>query len=496
MAIYHCSIKTFSRSAAKSAVAAAAYRACALLRDERLGLSHDYTRKGGHVSTDLIFPAGATAIGIEEIWNMAEAAEARKNSTVAREFEVALPAELELEQRFQLACDFANWLVAKYGFVAQVSLHAPSKKGLHQDTDKNWHGHILTSTRNFTDGKFDKKCRALDDRNSGEVAVVREQWAVMCNQALEKAGHESRVDHRSLVDQGITDREPGRHIPIAGIAALKKGEQSTFVERLKEEALAQAAIDAAKKSAVQEVAFLDAQIAAAKQQLGVYELAEIFAQRDADEAAIAVKKKADAQTFVRVRSAVVEEVVAVKERVLRSEQELEALKKARIAEAQKIHATVVELNQKRLLARTADEIAIAKTDLIKFSNELTSNADAIIALDSKLLQLNSRFGGLAERLPEFMVPGRSDLMKKLAAKRELAIKIKSRIKKTELIAKADEVRAIDQTLYEAKKRQAQIIAEVADIDADLTIVNRESKPRQPQHSRLVRHRDKENEFTL
>ncbi|WP_165572436.1 MobA/MobL family protein, partial [Comamonas thiooxydans] len=47
MAIYHLSVKTVSRSAGRSATAAAAYRAGCKITDGRTGEIHDYTRKGG-----------------------------------------------------------------------------------------------------------------------------------------------------------------------------------------------------------------------------------------------------------------------------------------------------------------------------------------------------------------------------------------------------------------------------------------------------------------
>lgn len=45
MAIYHFSMKTVSRSAGRSAVAAAAYRAGQKLEDHFYGLTHNYTKK-------------------------------------------------------------------------------------------------------------------------------------------------------------------------------------------------------------------------------------------------------------------------------------------------------------------------------------------------------------------------------------------------------------------------------------------------------------------
>ena len=47
MAIYHLAVKSVSRSTGRSAVAAVAYRAGVCLENERDGLVHDYTRRGG-----------------------------------------------------------------------------------------------------------------------------------------------------------------------------------------------------------------------------------------------------------------------------------------------------------------------------------------------------------------------------------------------------------------------------------------------------------------
>ena len=96
MAIYHLSVKTVSRSAGRSATGAAAYRSGERIVDERTGEVHDYTRKGGVLFSEIVTPVDAPewAFDRSALWNAAEQAETRKNSTVAREFIVALPAEL------------------------------------------------------------------------------------------------------------------------------------------------------------------------------------------------------------------------------------------------------------------------------------------------------------------------------------------------------------------------------------------------------------------
>lgn len=239
MAIYHLSVKTISRSAGRSATAAAAYRAGDEITDERTGTIHDYTRKGGVESTDIILPANAPEWAAERsaLWNAAEQAETRKNSTVAREFEIALPAELPADERRRLAVDFARELVDRHGLAADVAIHAPNKHG----DDKNHHAHILVSTRRLKPDGFTEKTRELDDRKSGEVDRWRERFATLQNERLEQNGIISRVDHRSLEAQGI-DREPTRHLgPAATGFERRTGEQSRKRYDFEQDALAQLA---------------------------------------------------------------------------------------------------------------------------------------------------------------------------------------------------------------------------------------------------------------
>ena len=54
MAIFHLSVKTISRGAGRSATAAAAYRAGVEIVDERTNEVHDYTRRSGVESVDLV----------------------------------------------------------------------------------------------------------------------------------------------------------------------------------------------------------------------------------------------------------------------------------------------------------------------------------------------------------------------------------------------------------------------------------------------------------
>ncbi len=226
MAIYHLSVKTISRSAGRSATAAAAYRAGCEIADERTGAIHDYTRKGGVESANLVLPAGAPAWASNRaaLWNAAEVAETRKNSTVAREFEIALPDALSPSERARLARDFARELVERHACAADVCIHAPGREGDH----RNHHAHILLTTRRLGPDGFTEKTRELDDKATGSKLVTawRERFAQLQNARLHENGIEARVDHRSLAAQG-TEREATRHLgPAASGYERRTGEPS------------------------------------------------------------------------------------------------------------------------------------------------------------------------------------------------------------------------------------------------------------------------------
>lgn len=57
MAIYHCSLRIFSRAEGHSAVAAAAYRAGAVLKDQRTGKIHRYGKRKGVIGAFILAPS-------------------------------------------------------------------------------------------------------------------------------------------------------------------------------------------------------------------------------------------------------------------------------------------------------------------------------------------------------------------------------------------------------------------------------------------------------
>lgn len=226
MAIYHLSVKAISRSAGRSSTAAAAYRAGVEITDTRTGEVHDYTRKRGIVSADLVLPAGAPewAADRSALWNAAEHAERRKDACVAREYEVALPFELPAAARRQLAFDFAQEMADREGCAVDVAIHEPSKGG----DNRNHHAHIMRTTRKVEAEGLGAK---LDTEKAGrnraaDLEAVRARWAELTNERLHQHGIEATVDHRSLKAQGI-DREATQHLgPTATAIERRTGQPS------------------------------------------------------------------------------------------------------------------------------------------------------------------------------------------------------------------------------------------------------------------------------
>ena len=243
MAIYHCSIKIISRGKGKSAVAAAAYRAGQSIKNERDGLIHDYTRKGGVVHTEILLPANAPREYADRsvLWNAVERVEKAKNSQLAREIEIALPVELTESQNRALVRDYVKRNFVEHGMCADIAIH---------DTGTgNPHAHIMLTMRPFNEDRtwgdkqkkvyhFDKdgnkiydpikrqySCTKMQTTNWNEQTKAEEwraAWADTANRYLEMCGHADRLDHRSFERQGI-GQVPTIHLGVAASQMERNG---------------------------------------------------------------------------------------------------------------------------------------------------------------------------------------------------------------------------------------------------------------------------------
>lgn len=231
MAIYHLSLKSISRGKGRSAVAAAAYRAAERLVNVRENQVHDFRNKTGVLATGIELPEGVDAPWAqdrENLWNTAEAAEVRKDAKTAQEFEVALPHELDAEQRGELVQSFARMLADKYRAAADWAIHAPSKDG----DGRNHHAHVMITVREVsTEGLGEKIALGREHawlRRAGlsssreQLTEIREHWADLSNAALARAEHDIRVDHRSHEARGLS-LMPTHHIGVHAVHLARRG---------------------------------------------------------------------------------------------------------------------------------------------------------------------------------------------------------------------------------------------------------------------------------
>jgi len=242
MAIYHLSAQIIGRSGGKSSVASSAYRAGEKIHDKHIGQTFDYTKKQGVDYTEILAPSNAPkwASDRSKLWNEVEKIEKSKNSQLARELNIALPKELSKDQQIELIRNFVKKQFVAKGMVADLAMHHLA--------GENPHAHVMLTVRPFNEDKtwgakskkeyvFDKKGEKIRLK-SGEFKSIkidstdwnkketlenwRKEWSEQTNKALEKAGVQDRIDHRSLKDQGI-QREPQIHVGPHAAAMEKRG---------------------------------------------------------------------------------------------------------------------------------------------------------------------------------------------------------------------------------------------------------------------------------
>ena len=242
IAIYHWNIGIVSRGKGRSAVAAAAYRSGEKLTNEWDGMTHDYTRKGGVVHTEIMLPPHAPPSFSDRstLWNSVELYEKAGNAQLAREIDAALPIELSREEQIRLVREYCSSQFVSRGMCADFNIH---------DTGSgNPHAHILLTMRPMDErdkwlpkskkeyvldesgerirlpsGNFKTRKVDLVDWNSQENAEVwRKAWADLANEFLERNNRPERIDHRSYERQGI-DQIPTVHIGVAASQMEKKG---------------------------------------------------------------------------------------------------------------------------------------------------------------------------------------------------------------------------------------------------------------------------------
>lgn len=250
MAIYRLEAKIIGRATGRSVVVAAAYRSGKKvtaqpgrsilsvasyrsgerLTDEGRGITFDYSHKQHIEHTTILGPDHAPdwVYDRAQLWNQVEAREDRAkrpwHAQLARELLLTLPRELTPSQCIDLVEHFIERTCVAKGMVADIAIHRPDAS----DGGEQPHAHVLLTMRHLENGEFTAKARDWNRL----VPEWRPAWEEAVNDALEEAGFDERVDHRSLEERGI-DLEPS---PKLGISNRAEGD--VHAERRREHAQA------------------------------------------------------------------------------------------------------------------------------------------------------------------------------------------------------------------------------------------------------------------
>jgi len=221
MAIYHSHMSYTSRSGGGSACSHAAYISGSIVKDERTGLSWDYSKKAHDVLySEILAPENSPnwVYDSNSLWNEVERFEdyiaekrfkghkdSEKNakslagkekflSSCKTSFKAdfALPIEItDKEHLKELARKIVKECYVSNGLVAQYAIH---------DMKGNPHLHIIATTRPLIEGSFSER-RFVIERE--QLVEMRKQMGDICNQYAQEKGYDYHLDHRSYKDQGI-----------------------------------------------------------------------------------------------------------------------------------------------------------------------------------------------------------------------------------------------------------------------------------------------------
>lgn len=248
MAIFHMNTKIISRGKGQSAIASASYRSGDKLYSERYNKTSVYYREVKPESF-IIKPDNNPnwLLNREKLWNEIENVETSKNSRLAREFDIALPIELNNEKQKELIEDFIKSNFTNKGLIADISIH--------RDDPNNPHFHVMIPTRKFNENgialpktkkeylkdeqgnqlfndKGNKRTRMIDLVGMNDKNILKEwrkSWADITNKHLEENGINERISHKSYSELG-SNIEPTIHEGYVAREMNKRGEESDRIK--------------------------------------------------------------------------------------------------------------------------------------------------------------------------------------------------------------------------------------------------------------------------
>lgn len=227
MAMYHFNVTQVSRGKGQSCVASAAYISGEKLRDDYYGKTHDYTRKGGVLYSEILLPEYAPErLGDRTtLWNELEKIEKHPKAQLCYNFNFALQNEMTYEENLEIAQRFIKENFLARGMIVDYAVHNPTRK----DDFPNPHVHMLIPIRPLNkDGTwgdkqhreylFDEKDNPiLDEKGKQKFNAVpttdwgtpetlrewRKAYADIFNEAFANKGLSCRIDHRSYAELGL-----------------------------------------------------------------------------------------------------------------------------------------------------------------------------------------------------------------------------------------------------------------------------------------------------
>ncbi|GMA70878.1 nickase [Leuconostoc litchii] len=247
MAIFHMNFTNISAGKGRSAIASASYRSGEKLYSEMEDKCYFYVRDILPESF-ILAPEHAPvwANNREKLWNEVETKDRKVNSRYAKEFNVALPIELNEQEQKELLITYVQENFVNEGMVADVAIH--------RDHPGNPHAHVMLTNRPFNDdgtwGNKSKKEYILDEQGhktytgtskypksrkiwlvdwdkKGKVEEWRQAWAKSVNRVFEQKNMPDRISEKTLEEQGI-DRTATQHVGVSG----KRHEREKFNQQV------------------------------------------------------------------------------------------------------------------------------------------------------------------------------------------------------------------------------------------------------------------------
>ena len=125
MALYHFHVEQIKRSEGRTAVASAAYRAGEKLHNLWDGETHDYTKKGGVILSEIMLPEYAPERFSDRhtLWNEVEQIEKHYKAQLAYSFDMALQNEFSVEENIALAREFVQKYFVSDGMICDLAVH-------------------------------------------------------------------------------------------------------------------------------------------------------------------------------------------------------------------------------------------------------------------------------------------------------------------------------------------------------------------------------------